>query len=583
MKAKQLIINLIIIYLSGFYLKAQNNIFPVHSPENGKWGFINEKGITLIPFVYEFAGIFSEGLAGVKQNEKCGYINEKGANIIPFMFETANPFSEGMAAVMQNGKYGFIDKKGQMIVKPEFEYAEAFTNGQAYVYKDKTSQYINKTGEFIVPVTDNPADFVDGLAPMEKDGRYGYVNTSGKFVIEPVFFKANRFYQGRAEVQFDEKTYAFIDKKGNILFKTAYMPWSKFYEGLACVLIDQKIGFIDTTGKLVIKNIYSTDIREPIFSDGLCKISLDGKTVVIDKTGKVVKELGNDEYISDFHEGFAILSNYSGSCAYINKNGEIVTDFKYKEAHDFSEGLAVAVTNDGDFEIIDTKGNVIAKLPLACTDVGTDFKYKNGVCVLQTNVSPDSNMVVPANTDNPNYIKQWGGVADIWVDKAGKIVWKGAPWYSCFPTAALVTMADGTQKEIQKISFGDLVVSYNSVEDKISETMVTEVQSFNGKSHLYKIIFSAEDGITASLDLTAKNNHYLEVTAMHPLLTPSGIKRVKELVMGDILFYKNPINNKIEKVKIEQISINESIVNEVFQLKTASGNYLVNGIVVLFK
>jgi len=577
------ILPLIIICLYGFQLTAQNNLFPVHSPENGKWGFIDEKGTTIISFVYEAAADFSEGLASVKQNGKFGYINEKGTWMIPGQYELATPFSEGMAAVKLGDKYGFIDKKGNLLVKPQFEYAESFKNGQAYVYLDKKSRYINKKGEFIEVLINHVDAFENGLAVLEKDGKFGYINSLGNFIIEPVYIKAYRFYQGRAQVQFSEKTYGFIDTKGNILFKTDFMPWSNFYEGLACVWADQKIGFIDTTGKLVIKNIFSTDIREPIFSDGLCKISFNGKTVVIDKTAKVIMELRSDEYISDFHEGFAILSNYSGSCAYINKKGEKITDFKYKEAHDFSEGLAVAINDNQEFEIVDNQGTVIAIIPNACTDVGTDFKYKNGVCKLQTNVSPDSNLVVPANTDNPDYIKQWGGVADIWVDKTGKVVWKGAPWYSCFPPTALVSMSDGSQKEIQEILVGDLVLSYNSVEDKFSETLVTEVNCFKGISHLSRITFYSENELTASLSLIACNNYFIEATAMHPFLTDKGIKRVKDFISNDILFYNDSKSNKIEKVKIEQVVHNEYIANQVFHLKTTSGNYIVNGIVVLLK
>ena len=478
---------------------------------------------------------------------------------------------------------GYIDKTGKIVIPPQFEGGLAFSEGLANVKIGTKFGYIDKSGKFIInPQFETAGKFSGGTACISIDGKYGYINISGIFEIEPIYYKAYRFYEGRAQVQFDESNYGFIDTKGKVLFKTNYIPWSNFNEGLASVRVDQKIGFIDTTGKMVIKNIYSNEIREPIFSDGLCAVSLNGNTIIIDKVGNTIKTLENGHYISNFKQGFAILYS-NGSNAYINNKGEKITDFKYKEAHDFSEDLAVAVNENQEFEIIDTKGTVIATFPNACTDVGTDFKYKNGVCKLQTNVSPDSTMVVPANTDNPDYIKQWGGVADIWVDKTGKVVWKGAPWYSCFPPTALVSMADGTQKEIQEILVGDIVLSYNSVEDKFSETLVTEVNCFKGKSHLCRITFSSENELTALLSLIASNHYFIEATAMHPFLTDKGTKRVKELIRDDILFYKDSKSNKIEKVKIEQVVHNEYIANKVFHLKTASGNYIVSGIVVLLK
>ena len=52
---------------------------------------------------YQDASYFSEGLAAVKQNDKWGYIDETGKTIIPFEYDYAFPFSEGVAVV---AKYG---------------------------------------------------------------------------------------------------------------------------------------------------------------------------------------------------------------------------------------------------------------------------------------------------------------------------------------------------------------------------------------------------------------------------------------------------------------------------------------------
>jgi peptidoglycan/xylan/chitin deacetylase (PgdA/CDA1 family) len=52
---------------------------------------------------------FSENLAAVKHNGKYGYIDRNGGVVIPFIFEKAGPFSEGLAAVSMDGyMMGFI-------------------------------------------------------------------------------------------------------------------------------------------------------------------------------------------------------------------------------------------------------------------------------------------------------------------------------------------------------------------------------------------------------------------------------------------------------------------------------------------
>jgi len=46
--------------------------------ENGKWGFIDKSGATVIPFKYDFGESFSKGKAKVEINGKSFYINKKG-------------------------------------------------------------------------------------------------------------------------------------------------------------------------------------------------------------------------------------------------------------------------------------------------------------------------------------------------------------------------------------------------------------------------------------------------------------------------------------------------------------------------
>jgi hypothetical protein len=46
------------------------------------------------------------------QDGRCGFINDEGRLVIPFIYEDARRFSEGLAAVKIDGKWGYIDKTG---------------------------------------------------------------------------------------------------------------------------------------------------------------------------------------------------------------------------------------------------------------------------------------------------------------------------------------------------------------------------------------------------------------------------------------------------------------------------------------
>ena len=65
-----------------------------------------------IPFEYDFAVFFFEGLACVVNNGKYGFIDKKGKVVIPFKFNYAKHFCKGFAEVLLNGKWGKVDKVG---------------------------------------------------------------------------------------------------------------------------------------------------------------------------------------------------------------------------------------------------------------------------------------------------------------------------------------------------------------------------------------------------------------------------------------------------------------------------------------
>ena len=65
---------------------------------------------------YFSAAPFSEGLAKVSYGGDCGYIDTLGQLEIPFLFNDAQSFSEGLAAAKsKNDKWGYINKKGWQI------------------------------------------------------------------------------------------------------------------------------------------------------------------------------------------------------------------------------------------------------------------------------------------------------------------------------------------------------------------------------------------------------------------------------------------------------------------------------------
>jgi hypothetical protein len=274
------------------------DLWPV--AQDNQWGYIDKTGRLIVPFKFDTAGHFSEGLAAVGIGEKTGYIDATGKFVIPPQSYSGYPFSEGMAIVVlgpfeqKDGrllyKYGYINRSGNMTIQPReaeslkwlsYSYkALAFSEGLAAVEQKDKSGYMDKAGRQIIPPTYNDVQhFSEGLAAVLIEGKYGYIDRSGKMVIPPKFGSADPFSEGLAVVQIDSagKKWGYIDKSGKLVINgQGFVLARRFSEGLAAVMgKDDKYGYIDKTGKFVIPPQFH---RAGDFSEGLAAVNLVGKS-----------------------------------------------------------------------------------------------------------------------------------------------------------------------------------------------------------------------------------------------------------------------------------------------------------------
>ena len=105
---------------------------------------------------HDNAHSFLDDLAVVRMGEypdvKYGYINSTGELSIPYIYDSALDFNEGLALVEKDGKYGFINRDGKETIPLIFDAAEDFFNDLAQVRKDDKWGAIDRTGEIIIPI-----------------------------------------------------------------------------------------------------------------------------------------------------------------------------------------------------------------------------------------------------------------------------------------------------------------------------------------------------------------------------------------------------------------------------------------------
>lgn len=91
----------------------EDDLCPVSS--KGKWGYINKKGIEVIPLKYNECKEFSEGLAAVKLNNKWGFINKENEIVIPIIYDRVNKIYDGKVVVDLNEEKIRLSKDGKRI------------------------------------------------------------------------------------------------------------------------------------------------------------------------------------------------------------------------------------------------------------------------------------------------------------------------------------------------------------------------------------------------------------------------------------------------------------------------------------
>ena len=189
-----------------------------------KVGFINKYGEVIIPFEYELARGFSEGLAAVAVSDgeriKWGYIDESGELVIPFIYDGADVFRDGLAVVWRadedfySYEWGCINKTGELVVPyssedyfesafAERDFAVEEYDGPVMIRNDGEIYFVDEAGDIILRADDVPStvnihfltDFRDGGVAVvnrnarsyNRNGYNGLVDKRGMIVLPCIY------------------------------------------------------------------------------------------------------------------------------------------------------------------------------------------------------------------------------------------------------------------------------------------------------------------------------------------------------------------------------------------------------------
>ena len=215
---------------------------------------------------------------------------------------TIEPLGPPLFVVQVGGKDGFINREGEIVIEPTFQ--------KAYPFRD-------------------------GLAAVQVGGLWGFIDTNGDFAIKPQFIDVGLFSEGLVKVRVKAYTdpWGYVDKTGKMVIEPQYDCADQFRNGIAMV------GH-QTSGSKVTSRIADVGIE--------CDYHF------IDRTGAIVADPDPTHYASG-EAGELIPFTKDGLVGYVNAQGEVVIQPRFKAGMAFSDGLACAL-EDSLFGFIDKTG-----------------------------------------------------------------------------------------------------------------------------------------------------------------------------------------------------------------------------------
>lgn len=283
-------------------------------------------------------------------------IADEAKIVIPYQFEEAKPFSDGIAAVKKSGAWGYIDNHAQWIIEPKFKYPSVgdFSFGMAFVLNEfitpkGTPAFEEKIFQDARPFRAAAGDGGNPLAPVKSLGLWGYIGIDGEFKIAPKYDGAGEFsHAGLAPVK-SGGLWGYIDAQGREVIPPSYDYAWKFSGEFAAVLLGGKVGYINRNGQYAIMPSFKS--AGP-FKNGRAFVRQGENFGFINGRGQMAIPARYNG-AGEFDDGLAPVAT-SNRWGYIDSNGNMVLPPLYDKAERFSEGLA-AVEQDGLWGYIEAK------------------------------------------------------------------------------------------------------------------------------------------------------------------------------------------------------------------------------------
>ena len=254
--------------------------------KNRKRGYFDRfTGEAVIPEHYTHAWVFSEGLAAVVLDGKVGFINRQGKTVIDFCFPYFKDNTKSIAFVFRNGyssmydasgKCGVIDKRGEWVLAPSYDCIQTPQYGKRIFNIGKLYGVLDDSLHILLPAEYKYIQLLEhSMIADKQDGSQVQIGYDGSVLNGNVC-------NGVTALEYDsfEKT-----KNGE---ETIRKP-----TGLYSYNVYNTYGLMGQDGKPITPVLYDniTAISKDLF---LCILKDSYSSVIIDRKGNVVRNETTD-------------------------------------------------------------------------------------------------------------------------------------------------------------------------------------------------------------------------------------------------------------------------------------------------
>lgn len=332
-------------------------LFPYQ--KNDYTGFIDSSGKFVISAQYDAASDFYEGLSVVSRNDSVFFIDKENTNIFNTVYSDASEFKNGIAPVKQNNKWFFINRRGQ-IISSAYDEINELSNSVYVVKLNNRYGALDHFGQIIIsPKFEKLGDFKNGFAYYIENGNYGFVSASGA-AYKAEFEWISDFNEEHMAVIRQNNKYGLVNASGTKILEPLYEQIIEAKGGIYIVVQNGNYGFFSSQACFItpIAYDYLREKSADYYTDGKWfKLLKQGKQAFVNSNGHIEINFGLYDEMNFASEDLLRVKK-KGKYGFVNKKLIVTIPYKYQQARDFEDGLAIVVLKDKNF-LINTSGKEI--------------------------------------------------------------------------------------------------------------------------------------------------------------------------------------------------------------------------------